>query len=258
MIITHKIPWNQCLSHTIWPCIEKGWKDNGSEIHFFWGLAGNNKKEIQNCIKNDKEWWYVDNGYLTEQITRYPAPIIHESNKTYFRICKGALHSENLKPSSGVRRKELIDKGIDCQFKGWKKEGEYVLLCPSSPDIVYWHHAYNQNRWTIEAKKNLDETFVFRNKPRPNNEWWNTDIKDDLEKCKYLICDMSLASVDAIVNGVPVICDPRNVAAPLSSSKNDIVYHEEGTVNSWLDSLADNQFTLDEISNGTAYQTLEK
>ena len=44
MIITHKLNWDKCLSHQIWPYIEKGWKDEDRKIHFFWGLAGPNQK----------------------------------------------------------------------------------------------------------------------------------------------------------------------------------------------------------------------
>ena len=50
MIITHKIKWNKCLSHKIWPAIEKGWPDEGRPVHFFWGLAGNNIAEIRKCM----------------------------------------------------------------------------------------------------------------------------------------------------------------------------------------------------------------
>ena len=27
-------------------------------------------------MEKNEEWWYVDVGYITEQITRYPEPII--------------------------------------------------------------------------------------------------------------------------------------------------------------------------------------
>ena len=50
MIITHKIGWQKCLSHKIWPAIEKGWQDADHEIHFFWGLAGKNIDGIRECI----------------------------------------------------------------------------------------------------------------------------------------------------------------------------------------------------------------
>jgi hypothetical protein len=93
-IITHKLAWDKCLSHQIWPHIEKGWKDEDRPIHFFWGLGGNNIKEIRRSIRTWRRMVvYVDVGYITEQITRYPVPKIHDKDKTYFRICKGRIHS---------------------------------------------------------------------------------------------------------------------------------------------------------------------
>ena len=71
----------------------KGWKHEGRPIHFFWGLGGDNIRLIKECMEKNEEWWYVDVGYMTEQITRYPKPIIHNYDKTYFRIVKGAMHS---------------------------------------------------------------------------------------------------------------------------------------------------------------------
>ena len=49
------------------------------------------------CEAQGEEWWYVDNGYMTQQITRYPEPIIHDYDKTYFRICKGGIHTTKFK-----------------------------------------------------------------------------------------------------------------------------------------------------------------
>ena len=49
----------------------KNWKDEDRNIHFFWGLGGANTSLIRECIERKEEWWYVDVGYFTEQITRY-------------------------------------------------------------------------------------------------------------------------------------------------------------------------------------------
>ena len=54
MIITHKLPWDKCLSHQIWPAIEKGWKDEDRPIHFFWGLAGSNIADIRKCMEKKR------------------------------------------------------------------------------------------------------------------------------------------------------------------------------------------------------------
>ena len=34
------------------------------------------------------EWWYVDVGYITEQITRYPEPKIHNYDKLILEYVK--------------------------------------------------------------------------------------------------------------------------------------------------------------------------
>ena len=110
MIITHKLAWDKCLSHQIWPAIEKGWKDEDRNIHFFWGLGGSNIQEIREVTERGEEWWYVDVGYLTQQITRYPEPKIHDFDKTYFRIIKGGIHTTRGKIGNGQRLNELSNK----------------------------------------------------------------------------------------------------------------------------------------------------
>ena len=106
MIITHKLQWDKCLSHKIFPLIEKGWQDEDRNIHFFWGLAGKNIKEIAECVEKKEEWFYVDVGYITHQITRYPTPSIDDEDKTYFRIVKGGLHTVRGKVGNGERLKK--------------------------------------------------------------------------------------------------------------------------------------------------------
>ena len=76
MIITHKLNWDKCLSHQIWPAIEKGWKDEDKPIHFFWGLAGANIGEIRKCVENKEEYSFEDTGYISSQKTRNPEPKI--------------------------------------------------------------------------------------------------------------------------------------------------------------------------------------
>ena len=176
MIITHKLPWDKCLSHQLMPAIEKGWKDEGKDVHFFWGLAGQNIRQITECQEQGLEWWYVDNGYITEQITRYPEPIINNYDKTYFRICKGGIHTTKLS--------ECDNKRLDTEFKGWQS-GEHILVCPSSPTVTSYINDIPQEEWikqtTDKIQKCTDRPIRLRNKPRPGNKWWNTDIKDDLK-----------------------------------------------------------------------------
>ena len=265
MIITHKLSWGDCLSHQIWPYIEKGWKDEDRPIHFFWGLGGNNIKEIGEVSERGEEWWFIDVGYITEQITRYPVPKIHDKDKTYFRICKGRIHSTKGKIGNGQRLNELERKGLDVEFKGWYTgETKHILVAPSSPTVTYHINGCTQEEWTYavteELKKYTSREIRFRNKPRPNNEWWNTDIKDDLKDCHCLVTNMSLSAIDAILNKVPVICAGKNVAAPVASRLPKFIEKPfrpgRKTINEWLKFVTEHQFTLEEIGNGTAYEVL--
>jgi len=258
MIITHKLPWDKCLSHQLMPAIEKGWKDTPMKpIHFFWGLAGQNIRQITECQEQGLEWWYVDNGYITEQITRYPEPIINNYDKTYFRICKGGIHTTKLS--------ECDNKRLDTEFKGWQS-GEHILVCPSSPTVTSYINGISQEEWikqtTDEIQKCTDRPIRLRNKPRPGNKWWNTDIKDDLKGAHCLVTNMSLAAVDAITSGVPCITDEKNVANFVSSqdiSKINLPFKPDNNkINKWMNMLSYNQFTIKEIEDGIAFKVLQE
>ena len=267
MIITLDIPWDKCLSKQLWPAIQKGWQATQMRpIHFFWGLAGKNIPYIKGCIERNEEWWYVDNGYLTQQITRYPEPKIHDLDKTYFRIVKGGLHTLQGKSGSVDRLRVLENQGIDVQFKGWTTNTEHILLCPSSPTVTFFINDMSQEEWEenvrSELRQHTDRPIKFRNKPRPGNQWWNTDIKEDLKGCHCLITNMSLAAVDAVINQVPVLTHRNNVAFKVSIDNihniNKTPKHPREIVEPWLNMLSHNQFTIPEIEEGLAYKILNE
>ena len=265
MIITHKIKWNKCLSHKIWPLIEKGWPDEGRPVHFFWGLAGNNISEIRKCMDLNEEYYFVDTGYISKPIHRYPEPKILDEKRTYFRICKGSFHTNKGKVNTPERLEKLKQLGIDAEFKGWRDTGKHILLCPSSPTVTFQMNGITQDEWVEVAKreirKHTDREIIFRNKPRPGNKWWNTDIKDDLKNCYALVTNYSLSAFDALLNYVPVFAEANSVMGPVTS--RDISKIEKPlrpgrkTMEEWLKFVSENQFTLKEMASGKAYEILK-
>ena len=165
--------------------MEKGWPKTSLAQHFFWGLGGDNVSKIEQLEKHGQEWYYVDVGYLTQPITRYPIPKIHDYDKTYFRIVKGKIHTlEGSKKGGDVRLKELAKKGLPSKLENWKGgEGDHILICPSSETVTYKHNNLTQGDWVDRAisqiKKLTNRDIRIRYKPRPNNEWWGKDIKED-------------------------------------------------------------------------------
>jgi len=267
MNIYHQITRPDCLSHQLWPHFKKGWPESDKTVHFFWGLAEGQPAKIQECINKGEEWWYVDTGYLTEQITRYPSPKIHDINKTYFRIIKGYMHTIRGRVGDGKRLQKLQSQGIDVKFKGWYTgDTKHILVCPSSQTVTYHINDMNQQQWinevTNELKKFTKREIRVRNKPRPGNQWWNTDVKDDLKNCHCLVTNMSMAAIDAVLNKVPVITHNLNICSPISGK--DLSKIEKPlrpghkTMEEWLKFVVENQFTIPEIANGTAYKTLQE
>ena len=260
MIITHNINWSPCLSKKIYPAIHGGWPDEGRPVHFFWGLGADLPKQINEVIRRKEEWWYVDVGYITADIKRYPTPEILDYDNTYFRICKGGIHSRQMKYpkvwpscSRAFYQQKLF-------FSGWNNNPDgHILLAPSSETVTKFINGMTQVEWVRKVTKRLksvtDKKIRFRNKPRPGNQWWDTDIRDELKDAYCLVTNMSLSAIDAIMMGIPIICDKRHVARPLTSI--DINNLNKPDVNEWLQQLGDNQFTLKEIESGFAYEYLK-
>ena len=266
MIYCHAMQKVDCLSHQIWPAVEKGFPKDGKDAHFFWGLAEHNINKITQLEKDGSDWYFIDTGHLTEQITRYPEPKINDYDKTYFRIVKGGVHTLRGSTKGGKERlKQLDKKGIRCTFDGWNQgEGDHILICPSSETMTHRHNGMSQGRWVASLMNKLtkltNRDVRVRNKPRPNNEWWGKDIKEDLDGAHCLITNMSLTAIDAVLEGIPIITDTRNVAWPVSSRYiefiNDPLKPTHDKVNNWLKLLANNQFNLKEIEDGTAFNII--
>lgn len=253
--------WKHCISHQIFHYLEKGWQD----ANIFWGLIPANIRKIHALQKEGKDWWYIDCGYITEQCTRYPIPHIHDLDRTYFRICKNSIHTTNLKPSDGSRRKILEEKYILNPGVPEKREGNKILICPSSETVTQQHLRISQDIWIQSVVGQIrndpelkDKEIVIRQKPRPNNKFWGTEIQDILnDDVGLCVTALSLSAVDAILEGVPVVTHNQNVAYPLSAKDPEHRFRPVWSdPTEWINSIADNQFTLEEMENGTAWEIL--
>ena len=80
----------------------------------------------------------------------------------------------------------------------------------------------SQDEWCKKINDVLleytDRPIKFRNKPRPGNQWWETDITDDLEGAYALVTNMSLSAIDAIRFGIPAFTHIENIASPVSNT----------------------------------------
>jgi hypothetical protein len=102
----------------------------------------------------------------------------------------------------------------------------------------------------------------MRNKPRPSNEFWNTDIKDYLKDAWCVVTNMSLSAVDGVLNMTPAFTHQRNVSSLVTSRKIDKIEKPfkpgRKTVQEWLNMIANHQFTIQEIEDGLAFDILKE
>ena len=81
MIKCHKISWGHCLSNTVFPVIEQGFKNRWTTekpIHFFWGLGAFNVPDMREVEAKGLDYYIIDIGYIGVQIHRYPIPKIKD------------------------------------------------------------------------------------------------------------------------------------------------------------------------------------
>lgn len=222
----------------------------------FFGTEG----QMQNFRRAQQgTWWYIDNSYFDKH------------RGIYFRVTKNALQVDPRgKTSTGERFAKL---GID--IKPWRPNPDgYILLCPQSDDFMKSTlgngPGYNWTASTLNWLEQIQESITGTDIPvkvRP----WNRDkkaaavtLESLLPDVRLLISHSSSASITAMIEGVPSVSTGPTAAA----------YHLTGPLTSeaifrpptpddplrlrFCEILADNQFTLEEFKNGTAWRWLEK
>ena len=98
------------------------------KMYISFGDWPKNTKRLKHVWIEVYEWWFVDTGYLSSQITRYPEPKINDYDSTYFRIIKGGIHTNRFHVATPDRWNVLIKQGIDAEFKGWRDSGDYIIM----------------------------------------------------------------------------------------------------------------------------------
>ncbi len=82
----------------------------------------------------------------------------------------------------------------------------------------------------------------------------------------YKICydefNMSLSAIDSIMFGIPAFTHMDNIASPISNTDiskiNEPMKPNKEIINEWINCVSQNQFTLDEIGSGIAYEILKR
>lgn len=170
-----------------------------------------------------RDWFYIDNSYFD---------CVRERQ---FRVTRNALQHTGRGSSDGCRFEAL---GLAIKPM---RDGANVLLCPQSHEFM--ELVAGDPGWLQRVMRNLQDKYgdarvILRTKQEKR------PLAEDLRRAGLLVTWSSAAAVEALLEGVRVMCAPECCAT----------YADDRAA--WASVLADNQWTIDEVADGNAWRAL--
>jgi hypothetical protein len=218
----------------------------------FWGFVGNNLEMVKKLEARKHNYWFTDTPYFGRFDNNDLKPDNH-----YWRICHNAIHARYLKDCKSDR----FDK-FKIKIQAPRLKGDHILVCPSSAGI---HKYLEHTTWTKDTVEKLERhthrPIRLRHKPRGRGTSGPSEAKvplaEDLKDAWACVTSCSIAAVEAVCMGIPVFSHDKSFASAMGNLHlEDIESPYYGDPEPWLYSLAYQQFTPEEIENGTAVGTL--
>lgn len=205
------------------------------------------------CLETKREFYYIDNGYFG-----------NPKNKNWFRIIKNDVHDTRPIRSRPLDRLQRCIKLAGPLPTKPFTPGRKILIAPPSPkSFTLWD--IDQQAWideTIaELKKYTDRPIEIRLK-RDRADRLNTDTMEQAlaNDVHCLVTYNSVAAVEALMLGKPVITLGPNAAGPLArhslADVENLYIPSDQERLAWLAHLSYSQFNYAEIENGTAWKIL--
>lgn len=209
----------------------------------FYGADQTNIDHWQRCRASGEPYYYIDNAYFDK------------TRGTHFRITQGAIQHNGQGQSSGERFRALA-----LQIKPWRSDGEHIVVCPQS-DAFMRDIAGLKTNWLSDAVRTMalfsNRRFKVRNWDR-NKSILMATLAEDLKNAWILVTYSSAAAINALLAGIPI--SAADGAAYLMGVNikhiEEPIYPEDRE--RFFGVLADNQWTLDEFRDGTAWRMLQK
>jgi len=224
-----------------------------------YGILAGSGEVYKWCEKENRDFYFMDHGYFTNAHDR----------PHWLRITKNK-HCQNTLQQRPINRYE---KHFKQDIKPWNK-GKKILVLPPTNAIANFFNATDWLDNTLKIlKQNTDREIDVREKPyNPTIEIDHvgatvkvdrpTVHKGSINWDEYhaTVTYNSNTMVASLANGVPVFCDPVNsAAAPISETDfSKIETPKYGDRIALFSSLAYNNWTLDEMTNGTAWRMLNE
>jgi hypothetical protein len=210
---------------------------------WLWGLLRGTVEVIAAAQRTGRRWWYADHAYMRRG---------HDA--AHYRVTAGGWQLSRVLDVPEDRWRRLAPH---VPVRSWRADGgRHVLVCPPTWPVL---QATGAGSWLddtlAELAKHTDRPIRVRHKHAPDNP----PLSADLDGCHALVTQHSMAAVEAVLAGVPVVVASSSAAAPVGVTDLALIEHPvRPDRTAWACSLAYGQFHLDEFGNGTAWRILKE
>lgn len=215
----------------------------------FFGVNHSNVAPYLRAKALGRDFFYCDNAY-------------HDAVRNiYFRVTKNALQRRGDEPSTGERFAAL-----KIPVSPWVPEdrlGSQLLLCEQNENFMHCAVGYRGNwaRDTAAALRQMDLPFGIKVRSwNPDKHTVYRSLLDEFSRgtIRMIVTHSSGSALTALLAGVPAISQAgaaRLYTGPLTR-ENILNWTRPDNRMSLFNSLADGQFTLDEMRSGYAWKVL--
>lgn len=197
--------------------------------------------------------WPVYQEAKKRGLTYYYGDHAYFGRKNWFRITKNATQHDCQGESDGKRFGDL-----KIPIKPWRT-GSKILLCPQS-ETFHNLHGHTQQHWVNECiasiKRHTKKPIEIRYKIA--GTYTEKLFRESLRDVHAVVVFTSVAGVHASLEGVPCFATSECASAKFGSMDLSKIENPEKPENRYEMAcvLADNQWTLEEIERGEAWEKL--
>lgn len=218
-----------------------------AEGYVFYGVKDSNYHQWRKVLASGKPYYFIDGSYFDS--VRGGMDLAAENIQ--FRITKNRLQVEAVRFTSTGER----FAALGLEIKPWRRNPDgHWLVIEQSP--LFMNLMAEDPSWFSRMSRELKD----RGRPVVVRRWSaqkpeiSRSLQADLVGAWQVVTHTSAAAVTAVLEGVPCIVNPMSALNRMTCS-TDPTRDERLR---FMQVLADNQWTMAEINDGTAWQWLEK
>jgi hypothetical protein len=214
------------------------------------------------CKQSSKRFFYLDHAYLNRGYN------ISDPDNEWFRITDSDFLWNKMEHRTSERWNQYFAEKYPLQ--PWRLKGKNILVLPPSQatQFIFPKSKLWLNHITRIIEKYTDKKIIIREKPTQQIIGVNNQIikplkydhaktmEEELADAYAIVTYNSGVTVQATIEGIPVICDQNNAAAPITNRIEEIASPLFQPREQWLYQLVHHQYRTREMIDGTVWEWL--